>query len=233
MRDMTHSYMWHASLIGEICLIRIYVWQDSFICVTWLFHMCDMNLSYAWHDSFICVTWLIHVCDMTYSCVWHDSSICVRWLIHMCDMTHSYAMTHSYVWHDSFICVTWLVHWHDSFICVTWLIHMCDMTHSVCRDSNCLSMNFIRVTWLKNGEILKISILAMHLWMYHLIQVCKCVWRGRMGRGGELQKTSTNKIDFCAAYNDIPTHVCVYTHTHTHTHTAPNFSWKTDCKWDV
>jgi len=41
---MTHSYVWH----------------DSFICVTWLIHMCDMTHSYVWHDSFICVTWLIH-----------------------------------------------------------------------------------------------------------------------------------------------------------------------------
>jgi len=49
---MTHSYVWH----------------DSFICVTWLIHMCDMTHSYVWHDSFICVThsyvWLIHVCQV-------------------------------------------------------------------------------------------------------------------------------------------------------------------------
>ena len=57
-----------------------YVWNDSFICVSWLIHMCDMTHSYVWHDSFICVSWLIHV--------WHDSFICVTWLIHMCDMTH-------------------------------------------------------------------------------------------------------------------------------------------------
>jgi len=99
--------------------------NDSFICVTWLIHMCDMTHSYVWHDSsngcswlyengsFTCVTWLIHMCDMTHpmdvvrcmgmthSYVWHDSFVCVTWLIHMCDMTHSY------VWHDSFICVTW------------------------------------------------------------------------------------------------------------------------------
>jgi len=34
--------------------------------------MCDMFASYThvWHDSFICVTWLIHMCDMTHSYVW-------------------------------------------------------------------------------------------------------------------------------------------------------------------
>jgi len=25
---------------------------------------------HMWHDSFICVTWLIHMCDMTHSYVW-------------------------------------------------------------------------------------------------------------------------------------------------------------------
>jgi len=85
---MTHSYVWH----------------DSFICVTWLIHMCDMTHSYVWHDSFICVTWSIHMCDMTHSYVWHDPFICVTWSIHMCDMTHSY------VWHGSFICVTVMSH---------------------------------------------------------------------------------------------------------------------------
>ena len=49
-----------------------------------------MSYSYVCHDSFMCVTWLIHMCDMTHSCVWHDSFICVTWLIHVCDMTHSY-----------------------------------------------------------------------------------------------------------------------------------------------
>ena len=42
-----------------------YVFHDSFICVTWLFHMRAMPHSYEWHDSFICVPWLIHMCDMT------------------------------------------------------------------------------------------------------------------------------------------------------------------------
>jgi len=89
---MTHSYVWH----------------DSVICMTWLIHVCDMTHTYVWHDSFICVTWNIHMCDMTHSSVWHDSFVQVTqvtWLICMCDMTHSY------VWHDSFIYVTWLISW--------------------------------------------------------------------------------------------------------------------------
>ena len=78
-------------------MTHLYVWHDSFVCVTWLIRMCDMTHSYVWHDSFICVTWLIRMCDMTHSYVWHDSFIRVTWLIRMCDMTHSY------VWHDWFV----------------------------------------------------------------------------------------------------------------------------------
>jgi len=29
--------------------------------------------SYLWHDSFICVTWRIHMCDMTHPNMWHDT----------------------------------------------------------------------------------------------------------------------------------------------------------------
>jgi len=104
--------------------LHTHTYTHTFICVTWLIHMCDMTHSYVWHDSFICVTWFIHKCDMTHSYVQHDAFICVTWRIHIWDMTHSHVrhaslMSHSYMWHDSFICGTCL-----SFMCVTWLIHM-------------------------------------------------------------------------------------------------------------
>jgi len=137
--------------------MHTYMWHDSFICVTWLFHVCDTCLDYfIEHDPahlrspsntcIRCVTWLIHMCDMTPSYVWHDIFISSSTKLpsgllsltnsHMCDVTHSY------VWHDSFICVTWLDHFieHDlahlrspsnTYIrCVTWLIHMYDVAHS-------------------------------------------------------------------------------------------------------
>jgi len=51
--------------------------------IRWLIHMFDMTR----HDSFMCVTWLSHECDMTQSWVWHDSVMCVTWLSHVCDMS--------------------------------------------------------------------------------------------------------------------------------------------------
>ena len=94
--------------------------HDTFIGVTWLFHMSGVTHSYVWRDSFICVTWLIQ---------------CVTWLIPMRDMTHSNMCnrTHPIMQYDSFACVTWLIHmcdmtdlyvWHDSFTCALHGTHM-------------------------------------------------------------------------------------------------------------
>ena len=63
---MTHSYVTH-----------LYMWHDSFICVTWLIHMCDM--------------WRIPTCDMTHSYAGHDSFIHMSLMTCVsCDKTHSY-----------------------------------------------------------------------------------------------------------------------------------------------
>ena len=171
--DMTHSCVWHDShrisskepwfanfVMMYLCEITyLYLRHDSFTCVIWCMHLCDMPSTPSSEPRCAC-SMIMQLCDMTYSYVWHDSFICVTRLFHMCDMTHSY------VWHDSFICVTWLIRidtlW--SCNCVTWLIHTCDMTHSdVCHDSFIYSMimqlsdmthsyvwhdSFICVTWL-------------------------------------------------------------------------------------
>jgi len=137
------------------------VWHNSFICVTWLIHMCDMTHLFVWHASIICVTCLNYMCDMTHSYVWHASFICVTCLIHTCDMPDSY------MWHAWFIHVTCLIHtcdmpdsymWHAWFIHATWLIHTCDMPHSAYRcsvveicdttHSYVWHDSFICVTWL-------------------------------------------------------------------------------------
>jgi len=58
-RDMTHSHVWH----------------DSFIHVTLLIHMCDVEGQ--------ALRWLLQCTWMTHSYMWHDSFIYVTWLIHM------------------------------------------------------------------------------------------------------------------------------------------------------
>jgi len=147
MYDATHSHVWLECDLSPSC-----VWRDSFICVTWLIHMCDLtHCTGGWSRIMqrLRETWLIHMCDVTHSYVWRDSFICVTWLIHMCDVTHC---TGGWSRMMQRLRETWLIHkcdvthsyvWRDSFICVTWLIQMCDVTHShVWRDS------FICVTWL-------------------------------------------------------------------------------------
>jgi len=95
---MTHSYVWH----------------DSFICGTWLIHMCDMTHTYVWHNSYICGTWLIHTCYMTHSYAGHDSYIYVTGLIHVCDM-NTYERVKSCI---SESCHVWMS--HVSYECVVW-----------------------------------------------------------------------------------------------------------------
>jgi len=75
------------------------------------------------HASFMCVTWLIHMCAMTHSHTLHDAFSCVPWLIHMDVMTHSYRCC------DSFICVPWLIHLR-AYTCRQEKIHVIHMNAS-------------------------------------------------------------------------------------------------------
>jgi len=62
-----------------------HMWHNSFTCVTWLIHTCDMTHSHMWHDSFTHVTWLVRTCDITHSHRWHDSFTHMTWLIRICE----------------------------------------------------------------------------------------------------------------------------------------------------
>jgi len=101
-----------------------------------------------WHASFICVTWLIHMCDMIHSHVWHDLSIHDQCT---CDV-FTRDMTHREQFLDTCAapCVTWLIHMsHDSYSCVTWLIHMCDMTYGYTTYAH---VTYSWVTWLMKNK---------------------------------------------------------------------------------
>ena len=140
MWDMTHSHVWdvtHPCVRHDSCM-RFFVlgwwvmclfWNDSFICVTWLIHMCCMI-----GVSFRALP-VIRMWDMTHSYVRHDSFIYGTWLIRMFDMTHSYVL-HDWCILKSLSCQSYVR--HDSFICETWLIHIFDMTYSYVRHDWCI-----------------------------------------------------------------------------------------------
>ena len=151
-------------------MTHLYLWHDSFICVTWLIRMCDMTHLYVWHYSFRCVTWLIYMCDMTHSYVWHDPFICVIWHIHMCETTHSY------VCHDSgslspfvqicdtFICAPWLIQSETWLIqSETWLIYAHPLCTSITNTRVFLSqkrtyMSVIQVLFVTEKDLMFVSV---------------------------------------------------------------------------
>ena len=75
------------------CSLR-HIWMN---CVT---SKCTLNVSWAIerHDSFMCVPWLLHMCDVTRSYVTCDSIMYVKkWFLNVSWATQR---------HDSFVCVT-------------------------------------------------------------------------------------------------------------------------------
>jgi len=91
-------------------------------------HMCDMTHSYVCHDSFVCVPWLIHKCDMTrldscdnksHICLSHMNGSChtYEWVmshIWMSHVTHMYESRHTYVWVTSHIWMSHVTHMNES-----------------------------------------------------------------------------------------------------------------------
>jgi len=98
-----------------------HVSRVSFICVTWLIHMCfslihmcHVTHSYVWRDSYICVTRVLACAPdphTMYNCYY------ATWLIHMCDMTRVYVWRDT-LWRDSSICVM------DGSLDTIWMRHV-------------------------------------------------------------------------------------------------------------
>jgi len=75
MRCLTHSHVWYDSSIKHTS--GWWWWTHYTLIYLMMHYLIDVT-----HDSFICVTWLIHVCDMTHPYVWHNSFIYMTWLIY-------------------------------------------------------------------------------------------------------------------------------------------------------
>jgi len=72
---------------------------------------CLIAICVLWHDSFICVTWLIHMCDMTHSYACHDSFISQRLPhCHMCTTPHSLHQRYLKFFSCPPICVCIILH---------------------------------------------------------------------------------------------------------------------------
>ena len=159
--NMAHSYVWHDSLphatwLIFVCDVTPFMWtgrtwghaarlqgaiQGSFICVTWLFPICER------HDSFLRVTWL-HPCVQrglkgtlcnlkelheAHPHVWHDAFLHVTLLISVCDETPSIFAKRPSGRAAQYICKEALRARCAISRSYTRLIHMCDMTHSYTR----------------------------------------------------------------------------------------------------
>ena len=142
-----------------------HVRHDSFTCVTWLIHMCDMTHSHVWHDSFTCVTWL-----MLWSTDSKDNCLKNRLLIEavrpevsglhtMSHVTHvdeschtcEWVMSHmwmSHVTHDNESCHTceWvmsLTHVDESCHTCAWVMSHMTMSHVTHVNESCHTCEWV------------------------------------------------------------------------------------------
>ena len=169
-------------------LTHLYVWHDTFIRVTWLFHACATWLiAPVRYDSYTSVIWLIqyyllltldrrkyHVCLLSQSHAWHASSfIRATPLIHVCDISLTRA------WHDSF---TITFYWLMVVINITSLsrpTHIRDMTHS-----HMWHKTFTCVTWhihmcdMTHSHIHMYDYVSIYIYtcMTMYIYICTYVW---------------------------------------------------------
>jgi len=92
--------------------------------------MCDMTLSHVWHDSFTCVTWLFHMCDMTH---FQSSHMYVTWRIHWSTAVMSTVITsttHSHEWFVTCIKISLHKTYNHSYECSTRWVRRSPATNS-------------------------------------------------------------------------------------------------------
>ena len=126
-----------------------YVWYDSFLCVTWLIHTCDVTHA----ATYVSVTWLLHTYDMDHSYVWCDSSI--GWVVYCISGLHAFTLF-GYIHLDTII-------FKNPFEClssVSFLLFLCLFVEYFDSLSFLTHFIFIRVltTWPWLNKFLIIAI---------------------------------------------------------------------------
>ena len=143
------SHMW-MSHVADAPSCQKRQQHDSFMCVTWLIHVCDVTHS--------CVTWMMRMCDVTHAYAWRDSRdsfICVTLLVYKCGTRFTLGGSHlneSCRRHTKVPSALWMSHvthmnesrhtyegvmsqTHKS-ICVTWLVYVMSQTHQVAKSAS-------------------------------------------------------------------------------------------------
>ena len=168
---MTHSY---SSLLT---LLIICPWHTRLVWLKWVpIHMCDMTRMYVWQDSFLCVIWMIHTaklaCSDTFQSLTQSSkpnlvglfslklgkgdqqalASCFElraWCFGKCHWRGTGCKCdriHSYSYHDTFKCWTWRIMcgmtcWVHTFTAHTPSLHTHIHTHSVHTHSHTHSLH--------------------------------------------------------------------------------------------
>ena len=172
-----------------------------------------MAFSYVWHDSFICVTWLVHMCDMTHSYVtWRIQH--VTWRIHMWHGLLTSKITPSRV---TFLilseqkvsmcvcgCVGMCVQGYSEVMsmCICACVYVC-VCVCVCvcvREREMLMCVYVYAAHTCGGQLMS------HMHTCHVTHVHES--RYRMGSSAVISRTRTHA--------HILIHVRTRTHTHTH-----------------
>jgi len=132
-------------------LACLHVCHDSFICVSWLIHMCDMTHPYLWHDIFNQHTvHNVHICDMTrhVTCEWvmsHMNESCHIWTSHVTYMLYitceaSILHMHTQKWcpkkNGANVTNSIIAEMPRTLLSWKWLIHIGHVTDVVWHDAH-------------------------------------------------------------------------------------------------
>jgi len=220
--DMSHIWTRHITNMSQIWLIA--VWNCCYICAMPRSHM------YVWHDSFICVTltavcnrdvrhmtrvmsriWMSHdtcmneschtyvtavtrVCQSCRKCKWVMSHVCMSHVTHM-----TRVMTHLWMSHVTYMNVSW--HTYE------WIMSQIPMRHVIYANESCNTRKqFMSHTWIRHFTCMNESCHTYEWVMSHWNESChKYPWGMSYMRMSHAPHTNES----CHAYELVMMHVWI------------------------